>query len=198
VAASGPSRRRAETTARSAAVAARRDLNRSAEPVRRLLRRTVVASGHSILRREVRFRVVERPVAVAATGTGPPPVRVPVRAGSSAATQRVTAADHHGRNSICVNRSCVARRTAGVDIHEEVIARPAMVAPAERRAPRGRVMAVVAPVPRPAMAAVAMHLAAEVAAGMHPAVEAVAIPAVVAVTPVVEDIPDTAKRVVAS
>jgi hypothetical protein len=40
--------------------------------------------------------------------------------------------------------------------------------------------------------------AAEVAAGMHPAVEAVAIPAVGAVTPVVvvEDIPAIAKRVV--
>jgi hypothetical protein len=73
-----------------------------------------------------------------------------------------------------------------------------MVAPAERRAPRGRVMAVVAPVLHPATAAVAMRLAAAVAAGMHPAVEAVAIPAVVAVTPVVEDIPATAKRVVAS
>ncbi len=180
VAGSGLSRRRAETIVRLAAVAARRDLNRSAAPVRPLLRRTVAASGHSILHREVRFRVVERPTAVAATGIG----LLPVRAGSSAATQMVTAADHHGRNSICVNRSCVTLRTAGADIHEEAIAHPAMVAPAERRAPRGRVMAVVAPGRHPAMAAVGMLLAAAgVAAGMHPAVEAVAIPAVVAVTP---------------
>jgi hypothetical protein len=90
---------------------------------------------------------------------------------------------------------------AVVDIHEEVIARPVMVVPTERRAPRGRVMAVVAPGRHPATAAVGMLLAAaEVAAGMHPAVAAVAIPAVAAVTPVVvvEDIPAIAKRVVTS
>jgi len=152
----------------------------------------------------VRFRVVVRPIAVAATGIGLLPVRVPVRAGSSAATQMVTAADHHGRNSICVNRSCVTLHTAGADIHVEVIARPAMVAPGERRAPRGRVMAVAAPGRHPAMAAVAMRRAvaveAEVVAAMRPAVEEVAIPAVVAATPVVvvEDIPAIAKGVVAS
>ena len=88
----------------------------------------------------------------------------------------------------------------GADIHEEAIAHPAMVAPGERRAPRGRVMAVAAPGRHPAMVAVGMLLAAVgVVAGMHLAVEAVDIPAVVgAVIPAVEDTPATVKGVVAS
>ena len=142
--------------------------------------------------------MVERAAVLGATGT----VLLPVRAGS-AATQMVTGEGRHVRSSICVNRSCAVLPTAEggtpeVDTHR------AMADLAAHRAILGRVMAEGAPVRHLAMAGVGMRRAAEVTlaaevveAGMHPAVEAVAIPAV-AVTPEVEDTPATTKSVVAS
>lgn len=208
------------------------DLSRSAEPVRQLLLRTAVASGHSrrqtrttaplaetvlrgqsrnvgqarrlplriaadsvrsILRHEVKCRVAERAAAaVVGIGIG----LLPVRAGSSAATQMATAEDRQGRSSTCVSPSCEARRTAEADIRGEAQARPATADLAARRATRGRVMAaVVAPVqhlaaveatrPVEAEATSVAVAEAEAVAVVTRAVAAAAIP-VVAVTPVAD------------
>ena len=180
-------RRRAETIARQAAIAARRGRSRSGAQARRLQLRIVADSVRSRHHREVKCRVGEPAAAAAAIGIG----RLPVRA-DNAATQMATVEDRHARSSICISRSCVVLRTVEADIRE-VMARPATVGPAERRATRGRVMAVVAPGQPLATAAVAARPAAaevtsaEVAAVIRAAGVAVTRAAVV-------DIPAIAKR----
>ena len=197
VVASGRLHRRAETTARLAAIAAWRDPSRSAAQARHLPRRIAAASVPSILRREVKRRMAERAVAVVGTGIALLPARA-----VSAAIQMGTGEDHHGRSWICVSRSCAVLPTAEAGTRE-VDTHRAMADLAAHRAILAQVTAAVARGQHLAMAVVGMRLAAEVAVGMrlaveavgmHQAVEAVAIPAV-AVTPEVEDTPATTKSV---
>jgi hypothetical protein len=104
-----------------------------------------------------------------------------------------TGEGRHGRSSTCVSQSCEARRTAEADIRGEVIARPATVDLAARRATRGRVMAaVVAPGQHLAAVEATRPVAAEVTPGEAAVVTRAAEAGVI---PEVVDIPATIKRV---
>jgi len=181
VVASGHSRRQTRTTA-PLAQAVHRGQSRNVEQARWLQLRIEADSVRSILHREVKYREAGR-AAVVGIGIG----QLPVRAGSSAATQMATGEDRHGRSSTCVSQSCVARRTAEADIRAEVIARPATVDLAARRATRGPAMAVVDPGQHLAAAEATHPVAAEVGVVTR-AVEVEVIPEVV-------DTPATTKPV---
>ena len=158
---------------------------------RRLRLRIAADSVPSILHREVKCREVERvTVPVAGIGIG----LLPVRAGSSEATQMATGEDRHGHSWTCVSQSCEAPRTAEGDIRGEVIARPATVDLAARRATRGRVMAaVVAPVQHPVAEEATRPVEAEVTSVAEVAEVTRAVEA--EVIPEVEDTPATTKRI---
>lgn len=123
---------------------------------------------------------------------------LPVRAGSSVATQMATGEDRHGRSSTCVSRSCEARRTAEAGIRAEVIAHPVMADLAARPVTRGRVMgAVVAPGRHLAAVEVTRRVAAEVTSVAEEEAVVTRVAEVEAI-PEVADIPATIKPSIAS